>query len=446
MISMDRHFLRTFLLTAVLFTIPACHQAQQVDFSQPLPPGQVALRKISPAEYPDFSKSSWNLDVLSRAVDFSIDYMNHPGSRGGYPYLDITHERAMASLRAFREIVNSAQHEPNPGPYIDQQIRAKFEVYKSVGAPKPEGTGFTDRVLFTGYFTPIYDASLTRTEQYQWPLYKRPKDLVADPVSGETIGRRAPEGTLVPYWTRAEIEGQGKLAGQEFVWLKTRWEAYVVTVQGSARLRLPDGRMYEVGYAGHNGYTYTSPALTMFDDGVITREQINFKSLGDYFAAHPAAADTYLWANRRTVFFTERPGGPFGALNQPVTTFATIATDKTVDRSVNMSVYPRAMPAFLSVDIPRPEKPEQNWKFMGFMMDQDTGGAIRAAGRCDIYMGIGEAGERIAGHQLNEGELYYIAIKPDLVMHYSMPGANEKPAVTAAGPAKRTAKNAKDAK
>ena len=90
---------------------------------------------------------------------------------------------------------------------------------------------------------------------------------------------------------------------------------------------------------------------------------------------------------------------------------ATIATDKTLDKTVNMTVYPRALPSFLSVDMPRTDNPAQNWHFTGFMMDQDTGGAIRASGRCDIYMGIGPSAEQSAGHQLSEGELYYIAVK-----------------------------------
>jgi membrane-bound lytic murein transglycosylase A len=387
-------------------------QPAQVDFNRELPPGQVALRKISPAEYPDFSKCTWNLALLPRAIDNSIAYLNHPSAQRSFPYLDISHERALATLTSFKEVITAATAQPNPGQYIDQQIRSRFDVYKSIGAPKPDGPGFTDRVLFTGYCTPIYDASAARHGPYQWPLYKRPKDLAADPATGETIGRKNADGSVTPYFTRAEIERDRKLAGQEFVYLKTRFEAYVVTVQGSAILHMDDGRTLEIGYAGHNGHEYTSPGLAMVNDGVIAKENLNLRTLAAHFAAHPEAQDQYLYLNNRTVFFTERPGGPFGALNVPVTTSATIATDKTLDKTVNMTVYPRALPAFLSVDMPRTDNPTANWHFTGFMMDQDTGGAIRASGRCDIYMGIGQSAEQSAGHQLSEGELYYIAVKP----------------------------------
>jgi membrane-bound lytic murein transglycosylase A len=406
-------FRRIVLPLILLASIAGCRNKKppQVDFNRELPPGQVALRKISPGEYPDFSKCTWNLNLLPQAIDNSIAYLNHPSAQRGFPYLDISHERALKTLHAFKEVVDTASREADPGRYIDQRIRSQFDVYKSIGAPKPDGPGFTDRVLFTGYCTPIYDASATRQGPFQWPLYRRPKDLATDPVTGETIGRKNPDGSVTPYFTRAQIERDNHLAGLAYVYLKSRWEAYVVTVQGSARLRMQDGRILEIGYAGHNGHEYDSPGRAMVRDGVIASADLNLKTLGAYFAANPQAQDTYLWLNNRTVFFTDRPGGPFGALNQPVTTSATIATDKTLDKSVNMTVYPRAMPAFLSVDMPRTDNATQKWHFTGFMMDQDTGGAIRAAGRCDIYMGIGAEAERMAGYQLSEGELYYIAVK-----------------------------------
>jgi membrane-bound lytic murein transglycosylase A len=412
--GMPYHFgrsARLILALAVLgLILPACSKKKPLNYSQELAPGQMALRKIPPAEYPDFSAGTWNLNVLVRSIDASLLYMSKPSSQRYYPYLDITHQRAQATLLALRQIASEAAGQADPGRYLDEQVRAKFEVYKSIGAPSPGGNGYTDIVLFTGYCTPNRDASPVRTGPYQWPLYKRPADLATDPDTGEAIGRRLADGSVVPYYTRAEIEGQNVLAGHEFVWLKNRWEAYVITIQGSGRLRMPDGRIREIGFAGHNGHDYSSPGLQMVKDGVIRREELNLRTLERHFTQNPAAADKYLWLNQRTVFFTDRPGGPYGKLNVPITTMASIATDK--------DVYPRAMPAFLQVPIPRTDNPRQSWPFSGFMLDQDAGGAIRAAGRCDIFMGIGDEAENLAGHQLHEGALYYIAVKPELVENY----------------------------
>jgi membrane-bound lytic murein transglycosylase A len=385
---------------------PAAPQA--IDYEQELPPGSLALRKLSPAEYPDFSAAigAFNVPSLSKSIDNSLAYLAAPSSKAFFPYEDISHERAVASLVALKQIIQTETANPtlDSGRRFDSIIKTTFEVYKSIGAPNPEG-GYTGRVLFTGYFTPIYNASLTRGGAYQFPLYKRPTDLETD-ATGQFAYRRDNHG---PYSTRREIEQNHVLDGQELVWLADRFDAYVITVQGSARLRLTNGQIYEVGYAGNNGYEYSSPGRQMVSDGAIGKSQLTLRGLRGYFAAHPEAMDKYLLLNDRYIFFAERSGGPFGSLNVPVTPFATIATDK--------SVYPRAMPAFLAVSVP--SQSGGVVPFRGLMLDQDTGGGIRASGRCDIFMGVGPEAEGLAGEELNPGELYYLAVKPELISRYS---------------------------
>ena len=402
--------------TAAIFTTACKPQttapvAHQINFRQPLPEGMVALRKIDPADYPDFGKNPMDPGRIEAAIDNSLRYLAAPSSNGYFPYLDITHDRAVASLHRLRDIfAESAAMGHWDGGWFDAQVRATFEVYKSYGAPSPDGTGFTDEVLFTGYCTPIYDASLKPSAEFQWPLYKLPPDLVRDEKTGAVQGRRTPDGRIVPYYTRGDIETGHKLAGDELVWLRSRWEAYVVTIQGSARLRLADsGKIYEVGFAGTNGYDYTSPGKQMVADGVITEDQLSLRGLTDYFAQHPEMMDKYLDLDQRYVFFTERPGGPFGSLNVPVTPWASIATDKE-----QKDIYPRAMPAFLVTSVPAPSGAGVQ-PFSGILLDQDTGGAIRASGRCDIYMGIGPDAQAMAGHEMQSGQLYYLAIKPELM-------------------------------
>jgi membrane-bound lytic murein transglycosylase A len=394
--------------------------AAAVDFSAPLPDGQVALRKISPDKYPDFSRglANLNLDDLRKSVDNSQTYFSRRGSARKYPYLDIDHDRAAASVRAFADLIDTGAFSL-PANQFNARIAERFDVYRSVGAPSPNGHGYTHKVLFTGYFTPTYDASLTHGGAYQWPLYKRPADLISD-ADTDTAGRRGANGTLIPYFSRQEIE-TGALAGNELVWLTSRWNAYVITVQGSGRLRLPDGRIMEIGYAGNNGRDYVSPGLKMVADGVVAKKDLSFDVMRRYFEQRPEAMDLYLWQNPRTVFFRQDHGGPFGSLNVPVTKMASIATDK--------SVYPPGMVAFAAAvpgDALTPAAPQispniPKADFTGFLLDQDRGGAIRSAGRCDIYMGIGDRAEQTAGYQLDLGGLYYLAVKPELVSKYRAP-------------------------
>jgi membrane-bound lytic murein transglycosylase A len=395
------------LLLGIVLAGGCRETTKPLDFHQPLPAGMVALRKIPASEYPDFGQQPIDMGRLKIAIDNSLKYLAAPSSQAFYPYLDISHDRAVETLRRLSKLCDEvAARGPWDGAWFNQRIAAEFDVYKSFGAPLADGSGYSDRVLFTGYCTPIYDASLARDGEYQWPLYKLPDDLQRDPNSGQVFGRRTAEGQTVPYFTRGQIENEGKLAGDELVWLKSRWEAYIVSVQGSARLRIAQtGQIMEVGFAGTNGYAYTSPGRQMVADGVIRQDQLSLHGLGDYFAANPQMMEHYLSLNQRDVFFTDRPGGPFGSLNVPVTPLATIATDKN-----EQDIYPRAMPAFLAVAIPRSDGPGMR-PFSGIMLDQDTGGAIRASGRCDIYMGIGPTAQALAGQELQEGALYYLAAK-----------------------------------
>jgi membrane-bound lytic murein transglycosylase A len=390
--------LLAFAVLLCLIGLAGCHHNKPIDYNQPLPEGQLALVKIDPSQYPDFSFAQTDVSRLNRALDYSLQYMRTKSSQQFFPYLDITHERAVSTLMALKQIIN----DPSQRSDINQVIRQRFDVYKSIGAPDPAiAGGYTGQVLFTGYYTPIYDASETRQGEYQYPLYKRPADLLNDPT-GTMASRRTADGQYVLYYTRGEIEHSGVLAGHELIWLKSRWDAYVITVQGSAIVHLTDGRTLEIGYSANNGYPYTSPGKTMLAEGVITQDQLSLHGLADYFQAHPEAMDKYLDINQRYVFFAVRPGGPFGCLNVPVTPFATVATDK--------AVYPRALMTFLIVPLPA-EQEGQFANYRGFMMDQDAGGAIRAAGRSDIYMGIGPAAGQIAGRQLQAGQLYYLAVK-----------------------------------
>jgi membrane-bound lytic murein transglycosylase A len=355
------------------------------DYSKQLAPGQFALRKIEPSQYPKFGDAWYKAKGtgLRRAVQYSIDYLNKPSSQKYYPLGPITHERALNSLLVFQQMLDQA----NSPEALDKMIRDNFDVYMSVGCDD-DGT-----VLFTGYYTPIFDGSLTRTERFQYPLYRLPpgfqKDSEGNPVGGA-------------YNTRQEIEQGGLLAGNEIVWLPDRFEAYVVTVQGSGFIRMENGQMYEIGYAGHNGRDYTPIGQALIQDGKIPKNKLSLDALIRYFKEHPEEMDQYLYKNERYVFFQESKGGPFGCLGQPVTDYHSIATDK--------EIFPRACLSFIDTRVPivvgDPMRP-----YRSFVLDQDRGAAIRAPGRSDIYMGVGDEAGKIAGFTYSEGKLYYLFVK-----------------------------------
>jgi membrane-bound lytic murein transglycosylase A len=363
------------------------------DYGKPLPPGKLALRKITPDMYPDFGLGFNNKDGLAEAIRNSIAYMHKPSSQKYYPYGDITHARALASLEHFLKVLQTA----NSPQALHQAVCNEFDVYQSVGCDD-QGT-----VLYTGYYTPIFDGSRQRTETFKYPIYRCPPDLAKD-EEGNCTGRRNPDGSVTPgYPTRQEIEQNRLFDGLEIAWLQHPFEAYVITVQGSAKLRLPEGSMYELGYAANNGHTYVPIAMALLSEGKITKEELSLQTLLRFFHSNPTGVTyQYAWKNPRYVFFKEAPGGPFGSLGQPVTPFRSLATDK--------QIFPRACLAYYQTNLPRPGSQAQG-PYASFACDQDTGGAIRAAGRCDVFMGVGQDAEAIAGRTYSEGKLYYIFLK-----------------------------------
>jgi membrane-bound lytic murein transglycosylase A len=351
-----------------------------------LPPGELALKKITdPSQIPDYTKSFSDMDGLLEAIINSLNYMAKPSSKKFYPYGGITHEQAVRTLQELKKLVASGL---SPGQ-MNAVLRERFDTYISVGCDD-QGT-----VLFTGYYTPIFDGSSMRTDRFQYPLYKPPADLLKDP-DGTILGQRGPDGQIRQYPSREDIQYSNTLAGNELVWLSDPFEVYIAHVQGSAKICMPSGQLETVGYAANNGWEYQRIVQKMIADGKLSDKNINLKAMIDYFKAHPDEVDMYVNKNPRFVFFRSEKGDPRGSLNEPVIPFRTIATDKTI--------YPRAMFALVSVDLDRP---------VGFALDQDTGGAIRAAGRCDVYMGVGDHAAELAGGTYREGRLYYLFIKPD---------------------------------
>ncbi|MEE9211097.1 MAG: MltA domain-containing protein [Phycisphaeraceae bacterium] len=365
------------------------------DYGRPLPPGAFALRKITvPSQLPDL-KIAWTNsdgDLLS-ALDRSLDWFTKPSTQRFFPMAGISHGHARVSVFAFRQLLETSTSESQ----FEQRVLEQFDVYTSVGW---DGRG---TVLFTGYYSPVFNASWELTHEYRYPLYHRPTDLVTEPVTGEVLGRRVGQA-IVTYPTRRQIESSNMLAGRELVYLKNKLDAYLIQVNGSAKLIMTDGSVRYFGYAGNNGHDYTSLAGLLVADGKLDPNRVSLPAIRDYFRRQPGELDHYMLQNDRFVFFQEYDGGswPAGSLGVPVTAERTLATDK--------DVFPRGCVTLVQTRVPTSGPIAR--RFEQFMLDQDTGGAIRAAGRADIYMGIGPQAETLAGRTVAEGRLYYFFLKP----------------------------------
>jgi membrane-bound lytic murein transglycosylase A len=401
------------LILACTLLCAGCQKAvrKKPDYNRPLPPGASALRLLlDTAQWPDLHEPFERKDSdLTGALERSQSWFAAKSSRQFFPIGDVSHIRAQASVYAMRRLLSESQSASE----FDAAMKENFDCYTSVG--------YDDRgsVLFTGYFTPIFRGSTQPSETYKYPLYRKPTDLDIDPVTGKVFGRKMPGGGHQPYPTRSQLESSGELKGLELVYLPTRLDQYIIQVNGSAKIELAEGGVLYVGYAGTNGAEYTGLGATLVREGILEPEKLNLAAIREYFADKPDDLERYINMNDRYVFFSQYDGTkwPAGSLGVRVTPKRSLATDK--------DIFPRGGPVIVNTQIP-------GGPFNQWMVDQDTGGAIRAAGRGDIYMGIGPDAEKLAGGQFAEGRLYYFFLKHARVLDWSQKmkddPAGEKPA------------------
>ena len=228
---------------------------------------------------------------------------------------------------------------------------------------------------------------------------------MTDPRTGAPQGRRRADGVVEPYPTRGEINRGNLLAGRELAWLENEFDAFLIHVNGSARLRLDDGTDLYIGYAGKTDRPYRSLGKAMMREGLLGPDQASIPAMRRVFERRPGEVIALMDENESYVFFTEYGGGewPAGSLGVRVHPMASVATDK--------SVFPRGVP--LLVDTTRRTFSERATPFVRLMLDQDTGGAITAPGRADLFMGTGAAAGILAGGQHATGRMIYLLSRGD---------------------------------
>jgi membrane-bound lytic murein transglycosylase A len=265
--------------------------------------------------------------------------------------------------------------------------------------------------LLTGYYEPVLDGARTREGPFDVPIYRRPPDLINLVQESErgalahalTHARRTAAGP-VPYATRAEIEG-GALAGQglERVWLKDPVDAFFMHIQGSGRIRLPDGVMIRITYDGKNGHPYTSIGRYLIDAGLFQADNMSLDALKEWLKADAGRGRNAMWQNASFVFFRELHGSeaesPLGVLEIPLSPGRSLAVD-TAFHAIGTPVYVCASSLT--------HAPEQPRGFQRLMIAQDVGSAIRGPERGDIYFGSGDAAGRLAGVTKHPGTFFVL--------------------------------------
>ncbi|MFQ5783665.1 MAG: murein transglycosylase A [Alphaproteobacteria bacterium] len=263
--------------------------------------------------------------------------------------------------------------------------------------------------LFTGYYEPLLAGARRRDARYTVPLYARPDDLVAvdlglfsTDLKGRRIAGRVVDGVLKPYPSRAEIDA-GLLAGRVPViaWVDDPVDAFFLQVQGSGRVRLPDGKLMRLGYAASNGRAYVSIGRYLVERGALTRDAVSLPAIRAWLAAHPDDAAAVLGVNPSYVFFRELDGdGPLGSQGAVLTPGRSLAVDRRF--------IPLGVPVWLDIATPAADPAAPDRRLRRLVVAQDTGGAITGPLRGDFFWGFGPEAGAIAGRMKHPGRLYLL--------------------------------------
>jgi membrane-bound lytic murein transglycosylase A len=246
------------------------------------------------------------------------------------------------------------------------------------------------KAFATGYYEPEIGGSRVRAPGYEVPVYRTPPDLIrctrADGGTGR--GRIDATGQCVLYFTRAEIE-DGALAGRglEIAWAADPIELFFLQIQGSGRLRAPDGSIVRIGYDNQNGREYVAIGRLLRERGILPPGGASMQAIVDWMRANPVEGKALMRENLSYIFFKELSGPPLGSLGLPVSGRATVAVDPLF--------VPYGAPVFLTLD-----RPDAN----GLWVAQDTGGAIKGPNRFDTFWGAGPDATRTAGGMSASGQ------------------------------------------
>lgn len=264
---------------------------------------------------------------------------------------------------------------------------------------------------FTGYYETLLNGSREKSERYNVPLYMRPQDLVMvdlgvfrDDLKGRRIAGKVASGRLLPYADRKAIDG-GALDGQdlEILYVDSAVDAFFLHIQGSGRVRMPDGNLLKIGYAAQNGHPYLAIGRPLVAEGAIPREQLSMQSIRAWLEANPERLDEILHMNASYIFFRELEGadGPYGSAAVTLTAGHSLAVDR--------KYLPLHAPVWLAASHPDPfDKNNAAVPFERLMVAQDTGGAITGEIRGDVFWGFGDEAEEIAGRMANTGRYWLL--------------------------------------
>jgi membrane-bound lytic murein transglycosylase A len=406
------------ILTGLLFW--GCARAPVKDRSE-------AMRK---AAAPPAVSDDLDFESLISGIKSNADFLEK-SSRGGpdltFGPVKIEKKKYVSALRF---LCNNAGDKES----FYSTVNNYFDFYEVYGNED------WSQIKATSYYSPVLKGSKNKTKKYSQPLYYTPKDILmidvdafieAFPkwrifkdqileqrstrslIKARLITNKNGPSTIVPYYTREEIDEDGALKKDKELVIAyvDPVDSFFLQIQGSGIIEMKDGSRFTVGYANQNGHPYVAIGSSLKDK--IPLEKMSMQTLQSYLRSLPKREmQKILNRNPSYVFFQKIDSRPLAFLGTEVVDGRTVATDN--------SLFPKGSLAFLEYEKPifqnlQATEPVDWVKSARFVLDQDTGGAIRGPGRLDLYAGGGPVAEQFAGVMKNPARLFYLVPKPELL-------------------------------
>ncbi|MBO4643768.1 MAG: MltA domain-containing protein [Alphaproteobacteria bacterium] len=301
--------------------------------------------------------------------------------------------------KQWRDVCDELNHSFKSDPEFRSFLKKNFQPYAVNKAQKG---------LFTGYYEPEIEGSSVRTKEYATPVYGLPQDIVRIDLEkfnpkykGEILFGKQSGKEITPYLTRKEIEtGKTKVPADVIAWVKEPADLFILQIQGSGILKLPDGKQIGIGYDGNNGHRFTGIGSVMAKKGLLKNGVYTMSEIRDWLISNPEQAQKLMHENKRYIFFKklDKPGA-IGSLGVPLTAGRSLAVD------------PAYIPlgSFLWLQAEHDKTPLNR-----LMTAQDTGSAIKGVIRGDFFWGAGEQALKEAGRMRSQGTYFLLLPKREL--------------------------------
>lgn len=370
-----------------------------------------------------------SFESLRQGIESNIDFIQNSMRVGS----EIVFGKTKVSKKKYIAALKNLLDNSNDMPSFQSNVMQKFDFYEVYG------TEDWSQIKATSYYTPLLKGSLKKTKEFSQPLYLTPNDMVYIDVdsyieafprwkifkeqileqkSRTTVVRgrlqtdQNNKSRIIPYYKREDIDSKKPILDQELVIAYVDpIESFFLQIQGSGIVELTDGTQFTVGYSNQNGHPYVAIGGLLLDQ--IPKEKMSLQTIVSYLRSIPKnEAQKIMNQNPSYVFFQKMESRPLSYLGTEVVDGRTVATDA--------GLFPKGTLAYLEFEKPifdssKSSAPKEWAKAARFVLDQDTGGAIRGPGRLDLYAGGGSEAERFAGVMKNPAKLFYLVPKAEFI-------------------------------